>query len=85
MVESAFSCATIFQLKLCANLDQLLRSLCSASLTWPLCRTHPADEVYVTGTFDDWSKSEKLTKTGDVFEKNVTLSSAEEKIYYKVR
>lgn len=45
--------------------------------------THPADEVYVTGTFDDWSKSEKLTKTGDVFEKNVTLSSAEEKIYYK--
>jgi len=39
----------------------------------------------VTGTFDNWSKSEKLIKTGDVFEKNVTLSSADEKIYYKVR
>ena len=50
-------------------------------------REHPASEVYVTGTFDDWSKSEKLVKTGDVFEKDVTLSSksAEEKIYYKVR
>ncbi len=39
----------------------------------------------MTGTFDNWSKSEKLIKTGDVFEKNVTLSSATEKIYYKVR
>jgi hypothetical protein len=39
----------------------------------------------VTGTFDDWSKSEKLIRTGDVFEKNVTLSSADDKIYYKVR
>ncbi|RDL37948.1 uncharacterized protein BP5553_05381 [Venustampulla echinocandica] len=44
---------------------------------------HPASEVYVTGTFDDWSKSEKLIKTGDVFAKNVTLPSADEKIYYK--
>ncbi|KAF4620158.1 hypothetical protein G7Y89_g14664 [Cudoniella acicularis] len=44
---------------------------------------HPASEVYVTGTFDNWSKSEKLIKTGDVFEKNVTLPSADEKIYYK--
>jgi len=44
---------------------------------------HPASEVYVTGTFDNWSKSEKLIKTGDVFEKNVTLPSAAEKIYYK--
>lgn len=48
-------------------------------------RDHPASEVYVTGTFDDWSKSEKLVKTGDVFEKDVTLKSADEKIYYKVR
>jgi hypothetical protein len=48
-------------------------------------REHPASEVYVTGTFDNWSKSEKLIKTGDVFEKDVTLSSASEKIYYKVR
>lgn len=41
--------------------------------------------MYVTGTFDDWSKSEKLVKTGDVFMKDVTLPSADEKIYYKVR
>tara|TARA_R110002060_G_scaffold71173_3_gene79760 strand:+ start:702 stop:878 length:177 start_codon:yes stop_codon:yes gene_type:complete len=39
----------------------------------------------VTGTFDDWSKSEKLVKNGDSFSKDVTLNSAAEKIYYKVR
>jgi hypothetical protein len=49
-----------------------------------LFREHPASEVYVTGTFDNWSKSEKLVKTGDVFEKDVTLSNVGEKIYYKV-
>jgi hypothetical protein len=32
-----------------------------------------------------WSKSEKLEKVGDIFVKDVTLSSAAEKIYYKVR
>lgn len=47
--------------------------------TW----THPASEVYVTGTFDNWSKSERLDLTGDVFSKNVLLPSATEKIYYK--
>lgn len=41
--------------------------------------------MYVTGTFDDWQKSEKLEKNGDVFSKDVTLKSADEKIYYKVR
>ena len=41
--------------------------------------------MYVTGTFDDWSKSEKLEKVGDIFVKDVTLPSAAEKIYYKVR
>jgi hypothetical protein len=46
---------------------------------------HAASEVYVTGTFDNWSKSEKLIQTGNVFEKNVMLPSAAEKIYYKVR
>jgi len=58
---------------------------CNSRLTW-LCnyRDHPASEVYVTGTFDDWSKSEKLDRVGDGFSKNVTLSSADEKIYYKV-
>lgn len=54
-------------------------------LTSVAFREHPAEEVYVTGTFDDWSKSEKLEKVGDVFAKDVTLPSAAEKIYYKVR
>ncbi|KAF4419645.1 hypothetical protein K4K61_011177 [Colletotrichum sp. SAR11_59] len=47
--------------------------------TW----AHPAEEVYVTGTFDNWTKSEKLDKVGDAFEKTVTLPEASEKIYYK--
>jgi hypothetical protein len=48
-------------------------------------RPHPATEVHVTGTFDDWGKTEKLEKVGNVFEKEVTLPSANEKYYYKVR
>jgi hypothetical protein len=56
-----------------------------SQLTYIAFREHPAQEVYVTGTFDDWSKSEKLEKVGDIFVKDVTLSSADEKIYYKVR
>ncbi|KAI0144064.1 carbohydrate-binding module family 48 protein [Hypoxylon sp. NC0597] len=44
---------------------------------------HPASEVYVTGTFDDWKKTEQLEKVGDHFEKAVTLPNASEKIYYK--
>lgn len=47
-------------------------------------RAHPAEEVYVTGTFDNWSKSEKMTKGGDAFEKTVELPDTSEKIYYKV-
>jgi hypothetical protein len=41
-----------------------------------------AEEVFVTGTFDNWSKSIKLEKTGSVFEKTVELPN-EEKILYK--
>jgi len=44
---------------------------------------HPAEEVYVTGTFDDWTKSVKLEKEGDVFQKTVDLKDASKKIYYK--
>ncbi|RQM05549.1 hypothetical protein DH86_00001596 [Scytalidium sp. 3C] len=44
---------------------------------------HPATDVYVTGTFDNWSKSEKLVKEGDIFQKSVDLPNADEKIYYK--
>ncbi|KAL2205626.1 hypothetical protein CC79DRAFT_1275840 [Sarocladium strictum] len=44
---------------------------------------HPAEEVYVTGTFDNWTKSVQLEKKGDVFEKTVDLKDASSKIYYK--
>ncbi|KAL8392436.1 hypothetical protein RB595_002579 [Gaeumannomyces hyphopodioides] len=46
---------------------------------WP----HAGEQVYVTGTFDDWTKSVKLDKVGDVFEKEVTLPDSGEKVYYK--
>lgn len=46
---------------------------------WP----HAGEQVYVTGTFDDWTKSIKLDKVGDVFEKEVTFPDKGEKIYYK--
>lgn len=38
----------------------------------------------MTGTFDNWSKSEKMEKVGDGFEKSVDLPDTSEKIYYKV-
>ncbi|KAJ4267454.1 Cruciform DNA binding protein [Fusarium torreyae] len=44
---------------------------------------HPADEVYVTGTFDNWTKSVKLEKNNNVFTKTVDLKEPEGKIYYK--
>ncbi|KAK2934216.1 Immunoglobulin-like fold [Fusarium oxysporum f. sp. vasinfectum] len=44
---------------------------------------HPADEVYVTGTFDNWTKSVQLEKEGNVFSKTVDLKEPEGKIYYK--
>lgn len=40
--------------------------------------------MFVTGTFDNWTKSEQLAKVGDVFQKNVFLKDASQKIYYKV-
>lgn len=40
--------------------------------------------MYVTGTFDNWEKTEQLDRVGDIFEKKVTLPVASEKIYYKV-
>ncbi|KAI3318016.1 carbohydrate-binding module family 48 protein [Xylariaceae sp. AK1471] len=44
---------------------------------------HPATEVYVTGTFDDWKKTEKLENVGGGFEKKVTLPDISSKIFYK--
>jgi hypothetical protein len=38
----------------------------------------------VTGTFDDWAKTEKMEKVDGHFEKLVQLSKIDEKIYYKV-
>ena len=50
----------------------------------PSPRPHPeANDVHVTGTFDDWSKSVKLDKVGDTWEKDVELAKADEKILYK--
>ncbi|KAL8783120.1 MAG: hypothetical protein Q9213_004877 [Squamulea squamosa] len=43
---------------------------------------HPAGEVYVTGTFDDWAKSVKLDKEGGGFAKRVKLPLGQ-KISYK--
>lgn len=45
--------------------------------------TAPAEEVYVTGTFDKWSKSVKLTKDSGVFTKQVDLPSTSDDIFYK--
>lgn len=47
------------------------------------CREHAADEVFVTGTFDDWQKTVKLEKVYGVFEKTVELPKAHTQ--YKVR
>ncbi|KAJ6083353.1 hypothetical protein N7467_007488 [Penicillium canescens] len=44
---------------------------------WP----NNASEVFVTGTFDDWGKTVKLDRVGDIFVKEVSL--APEKTHYK--
>jgi hypothetical protein len=44
---------------------------------------HAVSEVDVTGTLDDWSKSEKLIQTGNVFEKKVILPPVAGKMHYK--
>ncbi|KAH8423906.1 carbohydrate-binding module family 48 protein [Aspergillus melleus] len=51
----------------------------SYTFRWP----HDANEVYVTGTFDDWGKTVQLEKKGDFFEKEVHLSPTDEKLHYK--
>lgn len=57
-------------------------------LTEPLFlhdRPYAANEVFVTGTFDDWGKTVKLDRHGDHgFEKNVSLAEANDKLHYKV-
>ncbi|KAL8950085.1 MAG: hypothetical protein Q9222_003849 [Ikaeria aurantiellina] len=58
--------------------EVLLSGMGSFVFRW----THPANEVYVTGTFDDWAKSVKLDKDGASFEKKVELPLGQ-KILYK--
>ncbi|RMJ23889.1 hypothetical protein PHISP_05228 [Aspergillus sp. HF37] len=53
----------------------------SYTFRWP----YNANEVFVTGTFDDWGKTVKLDRRGDVFEKDVRLPAMDRKIHYKVR
>lgn len=38
----------------------------------------------MTGTFDDWGKTVKLERVGDIFLKKVTISPVK-KVHYKVR
>ncbi|KAJ6093150.1 hypothetical protein N7486_008439 [Penicillium sp. IBT 16267x] len=49
----------------------------SYTFQWP----STANEVFVTGTFDDWGKTVKLDRVGDIFAKEVSLPI--EKIHYK--
>ncbi|KAE8375955.1 hypothetical protein BDV26DRAFT_294564 [Aspergillus bertholletiae] len=51
----------------------------SYTFRWP----HHAMEVYVTGTFDDWGKTVRLDRKGDIFEKEVPLPVTEEKLHFK--
>ncbi|EOD47794.1 putative carbohydrate-binding module family 48 protein [Neofusicoccum parvum UCRNP2] len=44
---------------------------------------HPASEVYVTGTFDDWAKTVRLDPKDGAFEKTVQLPQNDEKVLYK--
>ena len=62
-----------------------LGSVCHIASTLTLfTRPHPdANDVHVTGTFDDWGKTEKLNKVGDIWEKEVKLPQADKKILYK--
>ncbi|KAJ5723279.1 hypothetical protein N7488_001314 [Penicillium malachiteum] len=50
----------------------------SYTFQWP----YTANEVFVTGTFDDWGKTVKLDRVGDHFAKEVSLP-IKEKIQYK--
>jgi len=54
-----------------------------AHCTHAECREHDADDVYVTGTFDDWKKTVQLEKEGSVFKRTVELPKS--KTQYKVR
>lgn len=81
---------TGFALRRCCRTPTIAPSRClrhaDSKLTpYFFTREHAAEDVYVTGTFDNWTKSVRLEKVGDVFQKTVELPEASQKIYYKVR
>lgn len=45
-------------------------------------RPYSANEVFVTGTFDDWGKTVKLDRVGDIFTKEVSVPTGK-RIHYK--
>ncbi|ODM19115.1 hypothetical protein SI65_05732 [Aspergillus cristatus] len=51
----------------------------SFTFRWP----YNGNEVFVTGTFDDWGKTVRLDRVGDVFEKTISLPETDDKIQYK--
>lgn len=46
------------------------------------CRPYNANEVFVTGNFDDWGKTVRLDRVGDIFSKRVSLPT-DKRIHYK--
>ncbi|KAL4979316.1 hypothetical protein BDW66DRAFT_111565 [Aspergillus desertorum] len=51
----------------------------SYTFRWP----YNANEVFVTGTFDDWGKTIRLDRKGDIFEKEVHLPVTGNKVHFK--
>ncbi|KAL5050130.1 hypothetical protein BDW71DRAFT_204189 [Aspergillus fruticulosus] len=51
----------------------------SYTFRWP----YNANEVFVTGTFDDWGKTIRLDRNGEVFEKEVHLPVTGDKVHFK--
>ncbi|CBF76334.1 hypothetical protein AN4988.2 [Aspergillus nidulans FGSC A4] len=51
----------------------------SYTFRWP----YNANEVFVTGTFDDWGKTIRLERKGDIFEKEVHLPVTGDKVHFK--
>jgi hypothetical protein len=73
-----------FNWKLCA-VGWQPRALWNRIADWTVTRRpYNATEVFVTGTFDDWGKTVKLDRVGDIFVKKVTISPVQ-KVHYKVR
>ncbi|BDD56822.1 hypothetical protein MAP00_002241 [Monascus purpureus] len=45
--------------------------------------SQPAEKVFVTGTFNNWARTLRLDRKGDIFEKEVQLPITDDKIVYK--